>query len=121
MTAKKKELVELMLDAGVKPSDFTYGCEYVVSDLAIDDVFHQIGFKTEISFLDERIIEVFDTINNLNGEFIYYAQENNNQQLSDFFDEYQIDQILAESYVNSINRPIADPLPSTFPYVPSPS
>ena len=53
--------------------------------LAIDDVFHQIGFKTEISFLDERIIEVFDTINNLNGEFIYYAQENNNQQLSDFF------------------------------------
>ena len=72
--------------------------------LAIDDVFHQIGFKTEISFLDERIIEVFDTINNLNGEFIYYAQENNNQQLSDFFDEYQIDQILAESYVNSINQ-----------------
>lgn len=37
MTAKKKTLIELMLDAGVKPEDIDYECNFLVCDSRGDD------------------------------------------------------------------------------------
>lgn len=78
-----------------------YGIKNV---LAIDDVFYEIGFETEILKLDQRIIAIFDTINDLQNDFIDYAHENSDHKLSDFFDEYQIDHNKAAVFLDSINR-----------------
>jgi hypothetical protein len=72
--------------------------------LAIDDIFYNIEFETEVSLLDEQTIGKFDILNNLNGDFIFYAQGSNEQQLSDFFDEYQIDNSVAKAMLDLVNQ-----------------
>ncbi|WP_411372579.1 hypothetical protein [Enterococcus thailandicus] len=72
--------------------------------LAIDDVFYQIDSSTKISLLDEEMVTIFDTVNDLNGDFIEFVNENPSLHLSDFFEEFEIDDSFAKKMLEVINK-----------------
>ncbi|MCO5451556.1 hypothetical protein [Enterococcus faecium] len=72
--------------------------------LAIDDVFYQIDGNTVISLLDEEMITIFDSVNDLNGDFIEFVDENPDHSFFDFFEEFEINDSSAKPMLEVINN-----------------